>query len=142
MSRTNGPVSGVSLAFLNASWNFLSNNSDRCFSASTDWRKIDSLRVSCSRIDCAAPSRSANILGFTGATCEMTAPIPGSIFITAPQHGHPTSNASALPLFLDIAVFYACLAIVLLQTQELVIGAVFGCIHEFFQQFPAVPCDE
>src|SRR5215471_10319486 len=84
--------SGISLAFLTASWNFFSSKSALFFSASTACRKMDSLRTSCSRMALAAASRSANILGLRGATCEITALVPGSTFRTAPQQGQPTSK--------------------------------------------------
>src|SRR5579863_10265048 len=85
------PVSGDSLAFLTASWNFLSSNSEACFCASTDCRKIDSRRLSCSFIARAASSISLNMRGFTAAVCAITAAVAVSIFSSALQHGHVTS---------------------------------------------------
>src|SRR5579884_1689715 len=89
------PVSGDSLAFLSASWNFFSRRSEACFWASTDWRKIDSRRLSCSFMACAAASISLNILGLTAGVCAMTASVSASTFNTALQHGQVTSNAGA-----------------------------------------------
>jgi hypothetical protein len=40
----------------------------------------------------AASSMSLNVLGFTGAVCEMTARVEASIFINAPQQGQVTSK--------------------------------------------------
>src|SRR2546423_14271371 len=87
-----GPSSGDSLAFLTASWNFFSSRLALFFSASTAWRKSDSLRPSCSLIALAAASKSAKVLGLTGATCEITDLVSASTFNTALQQGQPTSK--------------------------------------------------
>src|ERR1700743_3030172 len=88
------PSSGVSLAFFTASWNFFSSRLALFFSASTAWRKSDSLRPSCSRMALAAASKSLNVLGLTAATCEITALVSGSTFSVAEQHGQATSKGS------------------------------------------------
>src|SRR5208282_2995934 len=95
-SRIGRPVSGVSLAFLTASWNFLSSNSEACFCASTDCRKIDSRRLSCSFMARAASSMSLNILGFTAAVWAITAAVAVSIFSSALQQGQVTSIVTGL----------------------------------------------
>src|SRR5580704_11998115 len=87
------PVSGDSLAFLTASWNFFSSRSEACFWFSTDWRKMESRRLSCSFIARAASSMSLNILGLTAAVWAITAWFSGSTFNTALQHGQVTSKA-------------------------------------------------
>src|SRR6185312_6045938 len=87
------PVSGDSLAFFNASWNFFSSRPEAFFCASTDCRKIDSLRLSCSFMARAASSMSLNILGFTAAVCAITARSCMSTFNTALQQGQVTSKA-------------------------------------------------
>src|SRR5581483_1716511 len=102
-SRMGLPVSGDSLAFLSASWNFFSRRSEACFCASTDWRKIDSLRLSCSFMARAAASMSSKVLGTALGVCEMTAFTPGSILRLAPQHGQATSKDAA---FLGILQCY------------------------------------
>src|SRR6266436_7145553 len=71
-SRMVLPVSGDSFAFLTASWNFFSSRSEACFCASTDCRKIESRRLSCSFMARAASSMSANIFGFTAAVWAIT----------------------------------------------------------------------
>src|SRR6516162_1149182 len=86
------PVSGDSLARLMASWNFFSSKSEACFWASTDWRKMDSRRLSCSFIARAASSMSLKTLGFTAAVWAMTALVAASIFSTALQQGQVTSK--------------------------------------------------
>jgi hypothetical protein len=80
------------LAFFSASWNFFSSRSEACFWASTDCWKIDSRRLSCSRIALAAASMSLNIFGFTAAVCAITALVAVSIFSTALQQGQVTSK--------------------------------------------------
>src|SRR6476660_1872788 len=87
------PVSGDSLALRTASWNFFSSKSDAFFCASTDWRKIESRRLSCSFIARAASSISLKVFGLTAAVWAITALAPGSIFRTALQQGQVTSNA-------------------------------------------------
>src|ERR1700689_3347715 len=88
------PVSGDSLAFLTASWNFFSSRSPACFWFSTDWRKMESRRLSCSFMARAASSMSLNILGLTAAVWAITAWESESTFNTALQHGQVTSNAT------------------------------------------------
>src|SRR5580704_16532019 len=88
------PVSGDSLAFLTASWNFFSSKSEACFWFSTDWRKMESRRLSCSFMARAASSMSLNILGLTAAVWAIAAWDSESTFNTALQHGQVTSNAS------------------------------------------------
>src|SRR5271154_4109585 len=95
-SRIGLPVSGVSLAFFTASWNFFSSNSEACFCASIDWRKIESRRLSCSFMARAASSMSLKVFGLTGAVCAMMLRVAGSIFITAPQQGQVTSKLDSL----------------------------------------------
>src|ERR1700728_2972966 len=86
------PVSGDSLAFFTASWNFLSNSSEACFCASTDCRKMDSRRVSCSFMARAASSMSANIRGFTAAVWAITDSVSVSTFSRALQQGQVISK--------------------------------------------------
>src|ERR1700690_4282934 len=86
------PVSGDSLAFLTASWNFFSSRSEECFCASTDCRKMESRRLSCSFMARAASSMSANILGLTAAVWAITPWISASTLRTALQQGQVTSN--------------------------------------------------
>src|ERR1700722_1301914 len=88
------PVSGDSLAFLTASWNFFSSKSEACFWFSTDWRKMESRRLSCSFMARAASSMSFNILGLTAAVWAMTAWDSESTFSTALQQGQVTSKAT------------------------------------------------
>src|SRR5208283_1907779 len=90
------PVSGDSLAFYTASWNFFSRTSEACFCASTDCRKIDSRRLSCSFMARAASSMSLNILGFTAAVWAITEAVAVSIFNSAPQQGQVTSKFGGL----------------------------------------------
>ena len=91
-SRIGFPVSGVSFAFFNASWNFFSSNSEACFCASTDWRKIESRRLSCSFMARAASSMSLKVFGLIGAVCAMMLRVAVSTFMTAPQQGQVTSK--------------------------------------------------
>src|SRR5579885_1143438 len=81
------PVSGLSLAFRRASWNFFSSRSEACFCASTDCRKMASRRLSCSFMARAASSMSLKVLGLTAAVWAMTALVAGSTFSTALQQG-------------------------------------------------------
>ena len=90
-------VSGDSFwLFLTASRNFFSRRSPACFWASTDWRKIDSRRLSCSFIALAAASKSLNVLGLTAAVWAMMPLAVGSIFSTALQQGQVISKADEL----------------------------------------------
>src|SRR5262249_7354825 len=91
-SRIGLPVSGDSFAFRSASWNFFSSRSEACFWASTDCWKIESRRLSCSRMALAAASISAKVLGFTAATWEITALVSPSTLRTALQQGQVTSK--------------------------------------------------
>src|ERR1035438_2950527 len=91
-SRIGFPVSGVSLAFFTASWNFFSSSSEACFCASIDWRKMESRRLSCSFMARAASSMSLKVFGLTGAVCAMMPRVAESIFMTAPQQGQITSK--------------------------------------------------
>src|SRR5271166_6653035 len=93
ISRIGLPVSGDSLAFLTASWNFFSSRSEAFFWFSTDWRKMESRRLSCSFMARAASSISLNILGLTAAVCAITALAAESTFSTALQHGQVISKA-------------------------------------------------
>src|SRR5208282_6526409 len=97
-SRIGRPVSGVSLAFFTASWNFFSSNSEACFCASIDWRKIESRRLSCSFMARAASSMSLKVFGLTGAVCAMMFRVDASIFMTAPQQGQVTSKLDSRDL--------------------------------------------
>src|SRR5208282_210189 len=97
-SRIGFPVSGVSLAFFTASWNFFSSSSEACFCASIDWRKIESRRLSCSFMARAASSISLKVFGLTGAVCAMMLRVAASIFITAPQQGQVTSKLDSREL--------------------------------------------
>src|SRR5580658_2536156 len=90
------PVSGDSLAFFTASWNFLSRSSEACFCASTDCRKIDSRRLSCSFMARAASSISLNIRGFTAAVWAITAAVAVSTLSSALQQGQVTSIVAGL----------------------------------------------
>lgn len=91
-SRSGLPVSGDSFAFFTASWNFFSRREDAFFCASMDCWKIDSRRLSCSRIALAAASMSLKVFGLTAAVCAITARSSVSIFSSALQHGHVTSK--------------------------------------------------
>src|SRR5579863_440069 len=86
------PVSGVSLALRKASSNFLLRRSALCFCASTDCRKMDSRRVSCSFMARAASSMSANMRGFTAAVWAMTERVSVSTLSNALQQGQVTSK--------------------------------------------------
>src|SRR6266852_5672913 len=97
-SRIGLPVSGVSLAFFTASWNFFSSSSEECFCASTDWRKIESRRLSCSFMARAASSMSLKVFGLTGAVCAIMPRVAASIFMTAPQQGQVTSKLDSRKL--------------------------------------------
>jgi len=55
------------LCFAHRLLNFFSSKSDAFFCASTDWRKMESRRLSCSFMARAASSMSLNILGLTAA---------------------------------------------------------------------------
>src|SRR5208282_2005293 len=100
-SRIGRPVSGVSLAFLTASWNFFSSSSAACFWASMDWRKMESRRLSCSFMARAASSMSLKVFGLKGAVCAMMLRVEASIFMTAPQQGQVTSKLDSRTLDLD-----------------------------------------
>jgi hypothetical protein len=64
--------------------------------------EIDSLRSSCSRIACAAVSRSSNIR-LRGAGVWLTSrPVAASILSIAPQSGHATSKIFSFVL----AIFF------------------------------------
>src|SRR5580698_865040 len=97
-SRIGRPVSGVSFAFFTASWNFFSSNSEACFCASIDCRKIESRRLSCSFMARAASSMSLKVFGLTGAVCAIMLRVDASIFRTAPQHGQVTSKLDSREL--------------------------------------------
>src|SRR5208283_4449606 len=97
-SRMGFPVSGVSFAFFTASWNFFSSNSEACFCASIDWRKMESRRLSCSFMARAASSMSLKVFGLTGAVCAMMLRVDASIFMTAPQQGQVTSKLESREL--------------------------------------------
>src|SRR3981081_926315 len=97
-SRIGRPVSGVSLAFFTASWNFFSRSSEECFCASTDCRKIESRRLSCSFIARAASSMSLKVFGLTAAVCAITLRVAGSIFSWPPQHGQVKSKLESRKL--------------------------------------------
>src|ERR1035437_2473561 len=89
-SRIGLPGSGVSFAFLTASWNFFSRRSEACFWASTDCWKIDSRRLSCSRMALAAASMSLNIFGFTAAVWAL--PGQAAVSILTPHCSMDTSH--------------------------------------------------
>src|SRR5450631_1104627 len=121
------PVSGVSLAFLTASWNFFSSRSPACFWASTDCRKMESRRLSCSFMARAASSMSLKVLGLTAAVWAITASFSESTFSTALQHGQVTSNAEALPF----------IPAIILQNESSTEMKLDGKNLEYAEQFPA-----
>src|SRR5208282_4488571 len=96
------PVSGDSLAFFTASWNFFSRTSEACFCASTDCRKMDSRRVSCSFMARAASSMSLNMRGFTAAVCAITERVSVSTLRRALQQGQVTSKVGGFFAILRI----------------------------------------
>jgi len=86
---------GRFLGFLDGFLGIFLQQVGACFWASTDWRKMDSRRLSCSFMARTASSMSAKVLGLTAAVCAITAFSAGSTFSTALQHGQVTSKAGA-----------------------------------------------
>src|ERR1039457_3718371 len=137
-SRSGLPVSGVSFAFLTASWNFFSNRLAEFLCASTDCWKIDSLRPSCSFIAFAASLKSANIFGAALGTCEITAFVSGSTFSTAPQQGQVVSKMATCLGMIGILLQPASAS----HPNHPVLRAASRRFHQRVDQFHTVLGDE
>src|ERR1700677_2733973 len=136
-SRRGRPSSGVSFALRNASSNRLSNNCCLFFSASTDCRKMSSLRSSCARMALGAASKSSKVRLRGAGVCERIALVSGSTRRIAPQSGQVTSNGLSALAFIAANILKhlpgSCrrLARLPLQPDGFVTGALLpGLFHQ------------